>query len=790
MVRKSGDAAEFIYGLGISSLAPAEHEQDEDDMPLRFVSIQLELPDTSRNFDIDLHAFLFQSDGTYVDCVFYKNPTLAGKSVRLLQEEKELLVDLRYVPKRCSYIVCTLAIYSGGTVAQLGNGTVKLAALVPREGVDQGAQFPHLPAGQLPPNSSDSHEWVCLGILPLKSRANRGEECGMMLCLLAQHAGFWYFKPVLRAVSAFTPQGLIEPAQDFVTEHLAGMSAEPPGVELGMLLKAVREGTQVEMDLSDTEGSVGVRQTVLKQVGMAAAAAHPKMCLAFCCTFAIYLHSAAEEEAETEDAHFQRAGEKEVPWGGEAQHGLDGGGHHEDYRWHKLSPTEGPGGKAFQAAFVEGDYPNAVQSHKSADHRKGREAKAAIAAMRIKRAPLGVKKKEARGPRARARKGEYSRIKRPEEMGPHGKEVEEEGYAVEWSEPTHGHSSVNEYVSIRGENLHCLASLDHAGDQTYAKGLQAHHGDVNAKSLFSSYPSPEKYQESYRTSGDIQHLLKAAGEEGGHIPTSWKDSVEKRLAALEGTVDSMRADIRAIAAAACDMQRNNKLYVQELRNKFTELRGDAAADIESALAGPLKALTVRLDKVEANEAADAKQLAEQQRKLWALDRMVILAERNSHLIAQSLSELRFQLAGFEQHVVSGTPMHKAASPPTDQEKGLPVSLGPAAPRTARRPSHEVESAEPAKVFAGTTEGENQGLFASKALSELSKMQYHAEAFGKCLRQLASGTAPDGVKGLNPIERKVLSFAGTPKVFDALHELERAVDAIKHHGSNASGTRLY
>lgn len=75
----------------------------------------------------DVHAFLFESDGTYVDCVFYKNPTLAGKSVRLLQEQQELLVDLRYLPKRCSFIVCTLAIYSGGTVAQLGNGTVKVS---------------------------------------------------------------------------------------------------------------------------------------------------------------------------------------------------------------------------------------------------------------------------------------------------------------------------------------------------------------------------------------------------------------------------------------------------------------------------------------------------------------------------------------------------------------------------------------------------------------------------------------------------------------------------------------
>ncbi|KAL8451095.1 hypothetical protein Emag_002903 [Eimeria magna] len=715
MVRKGGDAAEFVYGLGISSLEPVEHEQDEDDMPLRFVSVQLELPDTSRNFDIvafnddpylwllsrspvpDLHGFLFQSDGTYVDCVFYKNPTLAGKSVRLLQEEKQLLVDLRYVPKRCSYIVCTLAIYSGGTVAQLGNGTVK----------------------------------------------------------------------------------------DFVTKHLAGVGAEPFGVELGTLLKAVREGTQVEMDLTDTESSLGVRQMVSKRPGMAAGlskmclaqwslghvlatgsptallprlrAPRPQsqtqMCLPFICSLKRLLHrgtlmaqrkeagsiamkaamrlKSEEERAETVGVHLQRPGEKEVTWGGEAQQGVDGEGEgpYEDYRWHKLSPTKGPATKDFQAAFVEGDEASAAQLHEFAGRLGERGIKAALTARRTRKAPLGFKNKEAFGPKARAGEGEFRRLKRPEGMRLYGKEVQEEGYEVEWSGPMHGRSSADD-------------------------------GDVNAKSLFSSYPSPEEYQESYRISRDIQRLSNATGEEKEQITAPWKDTVEKRLAALEGAVGSMRSDIRAIAAAASDMQRNNTLYVQELRNKLTELRGDVAADIESALAGPLRAVNMRLDKLEVNEAADAKELAEQQKKLWAVDRMVILAERNSHLIAQSLSE------------------------------GLPVSLRPAASRTVFGSSHEVQSAESSKVFAATTDGEDQGVFASKALSELGKMQYHAEAFGKCLRQLASGTAPDGLKGLNPIERKVLSFAGTPKVFDALHELERAVDAINFHGSNAAGTKLY
>ena len=69
------------------------------------------------------------------------------------------------------------------------------------------------------------------------------------------------------------------------------------------------------------------------------------------------------------------------------------------------------------------------------------------------------------------------------------------------------------------------------------------------------------------------------------------------------------------------------------------MQNDVAADIEAALSGPLEALTSRVDKVEASEQADAKQLAEQQQNLWAVDRTVVLAERNWHLIAQSLSEV-------------------------------------------------------------------------------------------------------------------------------------------------------
>lgn len=128
-----------------------------------------------------------------------------------------------------------------------------------------------------------------------------------------------------------------------------------------------------------------------------------------------------------------------------------------------------------------------------------------------------------------------------------------------------------------------------------------------------------------------------------------------------------------------------------------------------------------------------------------------------------------------------------------RSQGLPVSLQPYAVAAPRSPQQVTVGGPPKENTASAMdilEDEQEGVFATKALAELSRMQHHAEAFGACLRQLASGTAPDGLKGLNPIERRVLSFAGTPKVFAALHELERAMDAINLHGSGAAGPRLY
>ncbi|CDI86469.1 hypothetical protein, conserved [Eimeria praecox] len=773
MGRKGGAPAEFVYGLGISSLQPAD-QLDNEETPLRFVSVQLQLADLGKNLDVDIHAFLFESDGTYVDCVFYKNPTLAGRSVRLLQHDQELLVDLRYIPQRCSFIVCTLAIYSGGTVAQLGDGSVQLSALVPRVGLEENVDFPHLPCGQIPPGSSEFYEWVCLGTLPLRPRSSLGEECGMMLCLLAHHAGFWYFKPVLKPVTAFTPQGLIEPAQDYVTRHVAGLSEQFPGVELGSLLKAVREGTHGQFELADTA----------ERQAEAAAGHHALRTSESGAPKGIGLETGDAVESVLKNEHSEIYREKNK------RHGVL------TENQEKVTVEETPGKQA--ASLLQGTADSSLDGITA--QVQGRR--------KLPQYPIA-------GHSGNYDDGQFQASEvQPSDMEDHPNDGGER----------RGNTTQKEAgnISQGGEGDECLGGLSKRQRGTRVKDIGAsqeavsgkqkgsgggasrfywesrsddkltrNHVPVDGVSLVGSFPPVNDY------GGDSCHGGMNAYDERDTAERNdwWRKSVERRLGALERSVESIGGNIQMIAAATSEMQKNNKLYIQELRERFTELKSDVASDIESALSGPLEALSLRVDAVKDDGGTDAAQLAEQRRKLWAVDRMVLLLERNWHLLAQSISELRFQLSGLEQRIEQAVPaIRDSPVLPTDHAKGLPLSLQPpvfmnsiGAPIDGEVPE---ASRRTQSYAAGAQQGGGQTLFASKALEELSRMQNHAEAFGACMRRLASGTAPDGLKGLNPVERRVLSFLGTPKAFAALQDLERALETINMCGPGTSGTRLY
>ncbi|CDJ40563.1 hypothetical protein, conserved [Eimeria tenella] len=778
-MRKLGEATEFVYGLGISSLQPANREGYNEDTPLRFVSVQLQLPDSSKTLDVDIHAFLFEHDGTYVDCVFYKNPTLAGKSVRLLQQEQELLVDLRYIPQRCSFIVCTLAIYTGGTVAQLADGTVQLSALVPRAGLEEDTEFPHLPCGQIPPSSSDFYEWVCLGVLPLKPRSSDGEECGMMLCLLAQHGSFWYFKPVLKPVTAFTPQGLIEPAQDFVTKHLAGLNGKSRGLELGSLVRAALDGTHVELDLTDTEESAtpGAMAPSYKEdveaADLAGSQQDSQKSEALCAT--------------DEEVAGDVGGNGEPAWSGsEQQH--DGFVPEEQATYRT--------GRGGMHAGVDPGKATGEQQTPILKAPKGFPCSSASAESKRKMAP----QKQTGGymPKDGGGTG-FGNVGHREHSLHHGVGHGKRDTSMQKNVPDILMNREN-LSDTEGSYRKTARSIDNLvrrgatgrvsrpNRKSKASGRWPRSNEaVNGEPLFTSFPLPNGYRYEQSDEASSEHMANGAGGDD-----SWKYSVERRLSALEHSVEDIQSDIQTIAAAASEMQKNTKVYLQELREKFTELKSDVASDLESALSGPLKALSTRVNDI-TSVGTDAGQFAEQTKKLWAVDRMVLLAERNWHLLAQSMSELRFQLSGLEQRIAQGAPSGDPTEPPTDGQKGLPVSLHSCSPSSAPRSQDSKLNEAQTCILEGEVSvagNQRQSTFASKALKELSHMQIHAEAFGACLRQLASGTAPDGLKGLDPVERRVLSFAGTPKVFAALHELERALDTVNLCSSGVAGTRLY
>lgn len=48
-----------------------------------------------------------------------------------------------------------------------------------------------------------------------------------------------------------------------MTRHVAEMATGHHGFELGKLLNAVREGAEVNFDLSDTDGSAPVRHVIV-----------------------------------------------------------------------------------------------------------------------------------------------------------------------------------------------------------------------------------------------------------------------------------------------------------------------------------------------------------------------------------------------------------------------------------------------------------------------------------------------------------------------------------------------
>lgn len=94
---------------------------------------------------------------------------------------------------------------------------------------------------------------------------------------------------------------------------------------------------------------------------------------------------------------------------------------------------------------------------------------------------------------------------------------------------------------------------------------------VDGVSSLVSYPPVDGHGEAPNHGVHVSDGRDMAGRQD-----LWRESVERRLSALERSVESIECNLQRIAAATSEMQKNNNLYLQELRERFTELKVDMA----------------------------------------------------------------------------------------------------------------------------------------------------------------------------------------------------------------------
>lgn len=87
--------------------------------------------------------------------------------------------------------------------------------------------------------------------------------------------------------------------------------------------------------------------------------------------------------------------------------------------------------------------------------------------------------------------------------------------------------------------------------------------------LFSSLPPEEGFRVVPSKADFEPEQLRAQ-----QVPISqaWCDSVERRLDRLERIVEGLRLNVANLGSATREMQSNNKIYIEELRGRFLELK--------------------------------------------------------------------------------------------------------------------------------------------------------------------------------------------------------------------------
>ncbi|CDJ49957.1 hypothetical protein, conserved [Eimeria brunetti] len=77
--------------------------------------------------DIDMFALLYDTECSFVDCIFYKHPEDASGSFSLNQKTNSLAIDLETVPDSCHSIILAAAVYTTGlSITELEGGLIEI----------------------------------------------------------------------------------------------------------------------------------------------------------------------------------------------------------------------------------------------------------------------------------------------------------------------------------------------------------------------------------------------------------------------------------------------------------------------------------------------------------------------------------------------------------------------------------------------------------------------------------------------------------------------------------------
>ncbi|KYF39071.1 hypothetical protein TGARI_295420 [Toxoplasma gondii ARI] len=717
----------FSFGKPRESLIlPRKHDSSEPEPPIRWMAIDFVCTPTAENLDIDVHAFVFTHDGEYVDCVFYKNPVLAGKGIRL--QGTTLYLDLKMLPARAGFVVVTLAVYSGGALLDLKECSTEVRAYIPK---DPLAASKTVAAGKLP--SPEDHWEALLATMTITSSVIGvfPDAKGFLDCLLAEEDGNWFLKALMRPVAAFTPQVLIEPAQRAVLRYRSTVEngEDTSALPLGELLNSVKQG-KAPPDLlpAKSDDDLSLQMGDFDR-----------------------LNGGTDSETGTRDRRTDDTGSSDH---GKSQWGGRGG--ERDFKRYS-------GGKSEEVPDNEDiDSLEEHRRHVELPHRGLMD----ILEEFMEPSEMEAASTEGDDARKFESPSYFREVKRTEEAS--------------WT---------------RGEKV--------AGEA----------GGTRLREVTRS--DDEKREGTERT---------------GRADSQWKKGVEERLMRLEkGLTDVTRA-LQQVADGTKEMNVKMQKWFAVTASQLDKLQGGAG--LPGGVPDPSGAASLQnlLQTVELDASTRGGPQDSVAHQLRTIDQRLTLGERNQQHISQTLSELKVQLAGVERRLGNtalGGGGDKPAVPQlvvdevvvvddgrqrttledeaseedeemsTSQRKGVSrrwhrcfcraccfSDKAGGEARSSRTPCgcsrERGESGDPPRT-AGGRDFNDLVSRTETVLKNVEKIDHYGEELGDLLRCLASCTAPDGLKGLDPVERKLFAFAGTSKTFEALHTFETALDRLRVKG---------